>query len=90
MKLRRGMEIFKERARKAGISLEKYQGRFPAELMVQFGIPVIVSCTICGMTMPGLGAFVDVDDKDLHVYCADCAHNYRHLRRGGDGDADRS
>jgi hypothetical protein len=78
MKLRRSMEIFKERARKAGIDLRKYKKTYPAELMLQLGIPVIVSCTICGMTMPGLGAFVDVDDDDLHVYCTECTYSRRY------------
>jgi len=54
--LRRGMEIFEERARKAGIDLALYGGRIPAELMLRLGIPLIVACTKCGMTMSGFEA----------------------------------
>ena len=35
------------------------------------------------MTMPSLEAFVDVDDKDLHVYCADCAQSQNQIKKGG-------
>ncbi|MEV4533410.1 hypothetical protein AB0J82_06215 [Asanoa sp. NPDC049518] len=34
------------------------------------GIPMVVACTGCGMTMVGASAFIDLDD---HVWCGDCA-----------------
>jgi hypothetical protein len=64
------MEIFEERAREAGIDLAQYGGRIPAELMLHLGIPLIVACTKCGMTMSGFEALVD---EELRVYCTDCA-----------------
>jgi len=34
------------------------------------GLPMIVACTCCTMTMAGAGALIDADG---HTWCADCA-----------------
>lgn len=45
-------------------------GAVSASWFAERGLPMIVECTCCGMTMALPSAYID--EKD-YIYCADCA-----------------
>lgn len=46
------------------------QGNIPAEWFEKHGIPMVVRCTCCGMTMCVMSAYIDEDDQ---TFCGGCA-----------------
>jgi hypothetical protein len=64
MSWRTGEDIARER----GLDLDRDQ--IPAADFAAAGLPLIVACTGCTMTMNVLSANVTDDES---VYCADCA-----------------
>lgn len=50
-----------------GINLPK--GNINGEWFVENGLPIVVRCSCCGMTMASPSAYVD---DDGYTYCADC------------------
>lgn len=51
-------------------NLEMPSGNIPGTWFAENGLPMVVSCTCCGMTMVAPSAFVDDDGS---IYCGDCS-----------------
>ena len=65
--MRKGSDILNERAADAGITLGS---SIPLPVFTQLGLPAVVACTGCGMTMVMPSCLVDDDDQ---CWCRDCA-----------------
>ncbi|MCK9477825.1 MAG: hypothetical protein M0R46_18070 [Candidatus Muirbacterium halophilum] len=65
--MKSGMEILKERAEEKNVELTK---EIPASVFSQLGLPLIVACTGCGMTMCFPSCYVDEND---FLWCGCCA-----------------
>ena len=50
-----------------GINLPK--GNINGEWFIENGLPIVVRCSCCGMTMASPSAYVD---DDGYTYCVDC------------------
>ena len=65
--MKSGMQILKERADAAGITLGK---SINGQVFVDLGLPMVVACKCCGMTMSLPSAQVD---EEGYTWCSDCA-----------------
>ena len=63
------METFRNYILK-NFGLEMPHGEIPGSWFSKNGLPMIVSCTCCGMTMAAPSAWID--DKG-YIFCGDCA-----------------
>ena len=61
-----GLQLLEERAKEEGIELGN---QISGSVFSQLGLPMIVACTGCGMTMALSSCFID---EDSQVWCADC------------------
>jgi hypothetical protein len=64
--MRTGKEFLETCAEAAGITLGN---QIPATVFAELGLPLIVACTCCGMTMCFPSCVIDDDN---YVYCSDC------------------
>lgn len=55
---------------KTKMNLEMPEGTIPGTWFSQNGLPMVVSCCCCEMTMASPSAWVD---DEGYTYCADCA-----------------
>jgi hypothetical protein len=60
--------VFNERAVRPGIDVTKRY--IPTDVFGRVGIPLIVACTRCGMTLPIREGYVE---DSGYTDCADCA-----------------
>lgn len=65
--MKTGMDVLEARARERGITLPD---SIPAEMFAELGLPLVVQCRNCTMTMALPSAVLD--DENF-TYCADCA-----------------
>ena len=63
------MKSFKDFA-KENWNLEMPKGSIPGNWFVENGIPMVVKCTCCEMTMASPSAWID---DDGYIYCGECA-----------------
>jgi hypothetical protein len=63
-----GYQIIEERAAEKGLTIP--EGGIPLDFLDALGIPMVVECTGCEMTMCVSSAKVD---DDLRTWCSDCA-----------------
>lgn len=54
----------------ANFGLEMPKGNIPGTWFSENGLPMIVACTCCGMTMSSPSAWID---RDGQCYCGSCA-----------------
>lgn len=64
------MKIFTDYIKHA-MGLEMPKGNVPGSWFFENGLPMIVQCSCCGMSMASPSAWVD---DDGYVYCPDCAN----------------
>jgi len=55
---------------KQSYQLEMPQGNISGEWFSQNGIPMVVRCSCCGMTMASPSAWID---DEGYTFCSDCA-----------------
>lgn len=70
--MREAIKLLEEAAEAQGVKLYEDDGAISGRTFMELGVPMVVACTGCEMTMAVTNSLVD---DDGYIWCRSCAHD---------------